>query len=148
MPYFAYVKDGTVKYVQFISSSSPSQEKWIALNRSGVSLKETTKYNVMPGDLFIDGKFYKKDLENDSTTLLEEAEWTHPNSIRFAGIMDGEIVGQWGLATDLFDTQDDVNDLVDSIVNSEIIELNKENQFLVKKGWLYDGVNFTDPDNV
>lgn len=148
MPYFAYVKDGTVKYVQFISSSSPSQEKWIALNRSGVSLKETTKYNVMPGDLFIDGKFYKKDLESDSTTLLEEAEWTHPNSIRFAGIMDGEIVGQWGLATDLFDTQDDVNILVDSIVNSEIVELNKENQFLVKKGWLYDGVNFTDPDNV
>jgi hypothetical protein len=64
MPYFAYVKDGTVKYVQFISSSSPSQEKWVALNRSGVVLKETTKYNVMPGDLLIDGKFHKKDIEN------------------------------------------------------------------------------------
>ncbi len=148
MPYFAYIKNGTVKHVQFISTSNPSSEKWIALNRSGVVLKDTTKINVMPGDLFVDDKFYKKDIETGETTLVEDEEWTHPNSIRFAGIIDGEIVGQWGHATSLFADQDEIDNLVNAVVDSEIIELDKENQFLVTKGWLYDGVNFTNPDNV
>jgi len=148
MPYFAHVKNGTVGYVQFISTSNPSSEKWIALNRSGVVLKDTTKINVMPGDLFVDGKFYKKDIETGETTLVENEEWTHPNSVRFAGIIDGEIVGQWGHSTALFANQDEIDDLVNAVVDSEIIELDKENQFLVTKGWLYDGVNFTNPDNV
>ena len=147
MPKFAYVKDGTVKHIQFLTEAKPIQEKWIAMNRSGVILKESTNYNVMPGDLFLDGQFYKKDLEDDSTTLLVEGEYTHPNSIRFAGIMDGEIAGQWGRPTEDFANQDEINDFIDTIVTSEIIEIENPNQSSVDVGWLYDGVNFTDPNN-
>ena len=60
MPYFGYVRDGIVKYVQLVTSSTPAQSKWIALNRSGVVLKDSSGYDVMPGDLFTDGKFIKK----------------------------------------------------------------------------------------
>jgi len=147
MPKFAYVKDGTVKYIQYLTEARPVQEKWIAMNRSGVILKESTNYNVMPGDLFLDGQFYKKDLEDDSTTLLVEGRYTHPNSIRFAGIMDGEIVGQWGRPTEEFANQDEINEFIDNILNSEIIEIENPDQNSAEVGWLYDGVNFTDPNN-
>ena len=147
MPYFAYVRNGTVKYVQLVTSSTPAQEKWIALNRSGVLLKESTGYDVMPGDLFTDGKFYKKDIETGETTLLEDNAWVHPKAVRFAGIMDGEIVGQWGLGKELFADEAEMNQFAEDIVNSEIVEVAKEQQFLVEKGWLYDGVNFTNPNN-
>lgn len=148
MPYFAYVRNGTVKYVQLVTSSTPAQEKWIALNRSEVLLKDSTGYDVMPGDLFTDGKFYKKDIETGETTLLEDNAWVHPKAVRFAGIMDGEIVGQWGLGKELFEDQEAIDQFVDDIINSEIIELSQEQQFLVSKGWLYDGTNFTYPENV
>lgn len=147
MPYFAYVRNGTVKYVQLVTSSTQAQEKWLALNRSGVLLKESTGYDVMPGDMFTDGKFYKKDIETGDLTLLEENAWVHPKAVRFAGIMDGEIVGQWGLGKELFTDDAEMTQFADDIVNSEIIEIEKDQQFSVEKGWLYDGVNFTAPDN-
>lgn len=147
MPYFAYVKEGTVKYVQFIGAGSTAQDKWIALNRSGVLLKESTHYDVMPGDLYIDGKFYKKDIETGETTMLEDGAWTHPKAVRFAGIMDGEIVGQWGMGKEQFNTPEEVVEFANMIVSSEIVEIDKDQQFSVEKGWLYDGVNFTAPDN-
>jgi hypothetical protein len=146
MPKFAYVKDGTVKHVQFLNEAVPVQEKWVAMNRSGVTIKESTNYNVMPGDLFLDGQFYKKE-EDDSTTLLVEGRYTHPNSIRFAGIMDGEVVGQWGRPTEEFANQDEINDFIDNILTSEIIEVDNPDQLSAEVGWLYDGVNFTDPNN-
>lgn len=147
MPYFAYVKDAKVEHVQFVSTSTPAQEKWVALNRSGVVLKYSSNYDVMPGDVFVDGKFYKKDIETGETTLLEDGAWTHPLAVRFAGIMDGEIVGQWGVGKDLFATPEELDEFVNMILNSEIIELSQDQQFSVEKGWLYDGVNFTNPDN-
>lgn len=147
MPYFAYIKDGTVKHIQFISTATPAQEKWVALNRSGVLLKESTHYDVMPGDLLIDGKFYKKDAETGETTLLEDGVWTHPKAVRIAGIMDGEIVGQWGIGREQFDTQEEVDEFANMVVTSDIVELELDQQFTVEKGWLYDGVNFTAPDN-
>jgi hypothetical protein len=147
MPYFGYVRNGTVKYVQLVTSSTPAQIKWTALNRSGVLLKESTHYDVMPGDVLIDGKFYKKDAETGETTLLEDGAWSHPKAVRIAGIMDGEIVGQWGLGKETFTDQAEIDQFVDDIVNSEIVEIGQEQQFVVEKGWLYDGVNFTNPDN-
>lgn len=147
MPYFAYVKDGVVKHLQFVSSSTPAQEKWIALNRSGVLLKESTYHDVMPGDLLIDGKFYKKDIETGETTLLEDGVWTHPKAVRFAGIMDGEIVGQWGMGKEQFESQEAIDEFVTVVTTSNIVEIEKDQQFLVEKGWLYDGVNFTAPNN-
>lgn len=145
MPTFAFVKNGIVRHIEFVD---PNFEKWIALLRSGVLLKETTRYNVMPGDLFIDGNFYKKNLEDGSTTLLEEGSYTHPNSIRFAGIMDGEIVGQWGKTTDLFASQEEVNNFIDTVVSSEVIEIGQEQESLVESGWLYNGVSFTNPNSI
>jgi hypothetical protein len=147
MPYFGYVRDGIVKYVQLVTSSTPAQSKWIALNRSGVILKDSSNYDVMPGDLFTDGKFYKKDAETNNTTLLEDGAFTLPNAIRVAGIVDGEIVGQWGMGTELFENIEEAHQFIDDIVNSQIVEIEQEQQFLVEKGWLYDGVNFTNPDN-
>jgi hypothetical protein len=147
MPYFAYIKDATVKHVQFVSTSTPAQEKWVALNRSGVILKESTHYDVMPGDLFTDNKFYKKDIETGEITLLEDGAWTHPKAVRFAGIMDGEIVGQWGLGKENFATQEEVDEFVTMVETSDIVELKLDEQFVVEKGWLYDGVNFTNPNN-
>ncbi len=147
MPYFAYVRDGVVKYVQLVTSSTPAQVKWIALNQSGVLLKDSTGYDVMPGDLFTDGKFYKKDIETGETTLLEEGAWVHPKAIRFAGIMEGEIVGQWGLGKELFDDEEEINQFIDDIINSQIIEIDQSQQFSVVNGWLYDGVNFSEPNN-
>ncbi len=147
MPYFAHVRDGVVKYVQLVTSSTPAQTKWIALNRSGVLIKDSRGYDVMPGDLFIDGKFYKKDIETGETTLLEDGAWVHPKAVRFAGIMDGEIAGQWGIGKELFTDEAEMDQFVDDIVNSQIVEVTQEQQFLVEKGWLYDGVNFTKPDN-
>lgn len=147
MPYFAYVRDGVVKYVQLVTSSTPAQIKWLALNQSGVLLKDSTGYDVMPGDLFIDGKFYKKDIETGDTTLLEEGAWVHPKAIRFAGIMEGEIVGQWGLGKELFADQTESDQFVEDILNSQIIEIDQEQQFSVVRGWLYDGANFSKPNN-
>ena len=147
MPYFAYVKDGTVKHVQFASTSTPAEQKWTALFRSGVLLKESTHYDVMPGDVFIDGKFYKKDIETGETTMLEDGAWTHPKAIRFAGIMEDEIVGQWGLGKEQFNSQEEIDEFIQIVTTAEIVEISKEQQFSVEKGWLYDGVNFTAPDN-
>lgn len=147
MPKFAYVKNGTVKYVQLVSSSTPAQDRWIALNRSGVVLKYSSNYDIMPGDLFVDDKFYKKDIETDATTLVEEADFGLP-AVRFAGIMDGEVVGQWGEGKELFDSQEEINEFIDDVLTSEIVEVSKAEQFLVEKGWLYDGVDFINPDNV
>lgn len=147
MPKFVFVKDGIVKHTQFLTEASPIQEKWIAMHRSGVVMKESTNYNVMPGDLFLDGQFYKKE-EDDSTTLLIEGRYTHPNSIRFAGIVDGEIAGQWGKPTAEFANQDEINEFIDDILNSEIIEVEDPNQSSVDVGWLYDGTTFTNPNNV
>lgn len=146
MPNFAFVKNGIVGFIEFVNPTSPAIEKWVALFRSGVLLKETTRYDVMPGDLFLDGKFYKKDIEDGTTTLLEEGEWTHPNAIRFAGIMDGEIVGQYGKTKDLFSNQQEIDNYVDIITSSEIIELTTEQSSSVEVGWIYDGSNFTNPN--
>jgi len=145
MPKFAFVNNGVVKHTQFMTTAEPVKEKWIMLNRSGVVLKESTRYDVMPGDLFVDGQFYKKN-EDESTTLLVEGEYTHPNAIRFAGIMDGEVVGQWGEGKELFDNQEEINEFIDDVLTSEIVEVSKAEQFLVEKGWLYDGVDFTSPE--
>ena len=147
MASFAYVRDGIVKYVQAIAGLSQAEEKWIALNRSDVLLKNTMGYNVMPGDLFIDGKFYKKDIETGETALLQEGVWTHPKAVRFAGIMDGEIVGQWGLGKENFQDESEINQFCDDILNSQIIEISDEQLFLVEKGWLYDGNKFTNPSD-
>jgi hypothetical protein len=147
MPKFAFVKDGVVKHTQFLTTANPAKEKWIAINRSGAVLKETTNYDVMPGDLFIDGQFYKKN-EDGSTTLLIEGEWTDPTSIRFAGIIDGVIAGQWGTGIEAFDTQDKADEFIDNILNAQIIEVDKDLQFSVENGWLYDGVNFTNPNSI
>lgn len=147
MPNFAFVKDGTVRFIEFVNPTSPAIEKWVALFRSGVLLKETTGYDVMPGDLFLDGRFYKKDLEDGSTTLLEEGAWTHPSAIRFAGIMDGEVVGQYGKDRSMFENQQAIDDYVDTIINSDIVELSQEQASSVEVGWLYDGINFNSPEN-
>ena len=147
MPYFAYVKDAKVEYVQFISTSAPVGEKWVALNRSGVTLKYSSNYDVMPGDLYVDGKFYKKDIETGETTLLEDGLWTHPKAVRFAGIMEEEIVGQWGIGKEMFASQEEIDEFVIMAETSDVIELKLDEQFVVEKGWLYDGVNFTNPDN-
>jgi hypothetical protein len=147
MPYFAYVKDAKVEYVQFISTSAPVGEKWVALNRSGVTLKYSSNYDVMPGDLYVDGKFYKKDIETGETTLLEDGLWTHPKAVRFAGIMEEEIVGQWGIGKEMFASQEEIDEFVIMAETSDVVELKLDEQFVVEKGWLYDGVNFTNPDN-
>jgi hypothetical protein len=147
MPYFGYVRDGVVKHVQFITSSTPVHEKWLALNRSGVILKDSSNHGVMPGDLFVDGKFYKKDAETNETTLVEDGTGTLPEVIRVAGIVDGEVVGQWGMGADLIGDLTECQQFIDDVVNSQIVEIEQEQQFLVEKGWLYDGVNFTSPDN-
>jgi len=148
MSYFAYVKNTKVEHVQFVSTATPVGEKWVALLRSGVTLKYSSDYDVMPGDVYVDGKFYKKDIETGETTLLEDGAWTHPKAVRFAGIMDGEIVGQWGTGKENFASQEEIDEFVTAIENSNVIELDLESQFVVEKGWLYDGVNFTNPDNV
>jgi hypothetical protein len=147
MPKFAFVNNGVVKHTQFMTTAEPIKEKWIVLNRSGVVLKESTRYDVMPGDLFVDGQFYKKN-EDGSTTLLVEGEFTHPNSIRFAGIMDGEVAGQWGVSLDLFLTPEEKDEFINDILNGQIVEVDKELQFSVEKSWLYDGVNFTNPNSI
>ncbi len=147
MPNFAYVRDGVVKYVQSTPGATPAEEKWIALNRSGVVLKDSTHYDVMPGDLLIDDKFYKKDIETGETTLLEDGAWTHPRAIRFAGIMDGEVVGQWGLGKENFEDEAEINQFVEDILASQVVELPLGMKLLVKKGWLYDGVDFSEPSN-
>ena len=147
MPKFAYVKEGTVKYVLFLDPST--MEKWISLSRSGVQLLESSYYDVFPGDLFIDNNFYKKN-EDDTTTLVEKSTESFTiGSIRFAGIMDGEVVGHWGKNMDQFPGgQEEIDEFIDAILTSEIVEISKPEQFIVEKGWLYDGVDFTDPDNV
>jgi hypothetical protein len=78
--------------------------------------------------------------------LLEEGVFTHPNSIRFAGIMDGEIVGQYGKRKDTFENQEKIDEYVNIIISSEIVELTSEQLSFVEVGWLYDGSNFTNPD--
>lgn len=147
MSYFAYVKNAKVEHVQFVSTSTPAGEKWVALYRSGVTLKHSSDYDVMPGDVYVDGKFYKKDIETGETTLLEDGAWTHPKAVRFAGIMDEEIVGQWGSGKENFASQEEIDEFVDMVETSDVVELKLDEQFIVEKGWLYDGVNFTNPDN-
>ncbi len=147
MSYFAYVKNGKVEHVQFVSTSTSVGEKWVALFRSGVTLKYSTNYAVMPGDVYVDGKFYKKDIETGETTLLEDGAETHPETVRFAGIMDGEIAGQWGTGKENFASQEEIDEFVTMVETSNVVELELESQFIVEKGWLYDGVNFTNPDN-
>jgi len=146
MPNFAYVKNGIVKYTQFTNDGNLIEQKWTALFRSNVLIKNSTEYDVMPGDLFVDNKFYKKDIETGETTLLEEGAWSHPKAVRFAGIMDGEIVGQWGRGRELFADQAEIDQFIDDILNSEIIEINQDQPDRVKVGWLYDGVNFIEPE--
>lgn len=140
MPSFAFIKNEIVKHIEHVYP-----EKWIALFRSGVILKNTTRYNVMPGDLFLDGKFYKKDIESGDLTLLEEGDYIHPNSIRFAGIIDGEIVGQMGRSLTLFQNQEEIDDFADTIISSEIIEIPSEQSYSVQSGWIWDGENFSPP---
>lgn len=147
MAYFAYVRNGVVKYQQFLSEGNPIEQKWIALYKSDVLIKNTTSYDVMPGDLFVNEKFYKKDIETGETTLLEDGAWEHPKAIRFAGIMDGEIVGQWGRGKEMFADQAEIDQFIDDILNSEIIEIIQDQPNRVQAGWLYNGVNFTSPDN-
>jgi hypothetical protein len=101
----------------------------------------------MPGDLYVDGKFYKKDIETGETTLLEDGLWTHPKAVRFAGIMEEEIVGQWGIGKEMFASQEEIDEFVAMVETSDVVELKLDEQFVVEKGWLYDGVNFTNPDN-
>lgn len=145
MPYFASVRNGIVIHTYVTNDQNLVEKKWTALFRSNVLIKNSTYYDVMPGDLFIDGKFYKKDIETGETTLLEDGAWSHPKAIRFAGIMDGEIVGQWGRGRELFENQIEIDQFIDDILNSEIIEINYEQPNLVEKNWLYDGVNFSPP---
>lgn len=145
MPNFAFIKDQKVQFIESVNPTGPALEKWIALFRSGVLLKETTRYNVMPGDLFIDGRFYKKDSTN---APLEEGEWTHPTSVRFAGIMDGEVVGQYGKDRSLLGNEEDVSEFIDVITSSQIVELTTEQSSYVEKGWIYDGFNFVNPDRL
>jgi hypothetical protein len=148
MPYFGYVRDGVVKYVQLVTGSTPAHSKWLALNRSGVILKDSSNHDVMPGDLFTDGKFYKKDAETNETTLVEDGTGVLPEVVRVAGIVDGEVVGQWGMGVEAaFEDLSEANQFIDDIVNSQIVEIEQEQQFLVEKGWLYDGANFTNPNN-
>lgn len=147
MPNFAYVRDGIVKHVQTATGSNPVEEKWIALFRSGVLLKDSGGHDVMPGDLFIDDKFYKKDIETGETTLLEDGLWSHPKAVRFAGIMDGEIVGQWGIGKELFADQSEIDEFTDNILNSQIVEIEQDSSYLVEKNWIYDGTIFSAPDN-
>lgn len=146
MPNFAFIKDGVVRFIETVSPTGPSTEKWIALFRSDVTLIETTRYNVMPGDLFSDGKFYKKNTEDNTITLLEEGEWTHPNSIRFAAIMDGEVVGQWAKNVSLFENEEKLNEFIDIALNADIVELTDEQSSFINLGWLYDGAIFTNPN--
>lgn len=145
MAYFAQVRNGVVKHTHFTNDGNLVQQKWTALFRSNVLIKNSTEYDVMPGDLFIDGKFYKKNIETGELTLLEDGAWSHPAAIRFAGIMDGEIVGQWGMGREQFKDQAETEQFIDDILNSEIIEINYEKPNLVEKNWLYDGVNFFPP---
>ena len=51
------------------------------------------------------------------------------------------------MGTELFENIEEAHQFIDDIVNSQIVEIEQEQQFLVEKGWLYDGVNFTNPDN-
>lgn len=146
MPYFAYVRNGVVKYHQFLEKGNLIEEKWTALYRSNVLIKDSTGYDVMPGDLFIDEKFYKRDPETGDPILLQEGEWVHPKAVRFAGIMEEEIIGQWGRGKELFADQAEIDQFVDDILNSEIVEINHEQPNLVKENWLYDGVNFIQPE--
>ncbi len=145
MPNFAFIKDQKVRFIESVNPTGPALEKWIALFRSNVLLKETTRYNVMPGDLFVDGKFYKKD---SSEVPLIEGEWTHPNSVRFAGIMDGEVVGQYAKGSSMFSNEEEIVEFIDIITSSQIVELTAEQSGHVEKGWIYDGVNFINPSSL
>lgn len=145
MPNFAFIKDQKVRFIESVNPTGPALEKWIALFRSNVLLKETTRYNVMPGDLFVDGKFYKKD---SSEVPLIEGEWTHPNSVRFAGIMDGEVVGQYAKGSSMFSNEEEIAEFIDIITSSQIVEVTAEQSSYVEKGWIYDGVNFINPSSL
>lgn len=145
MPNFAFIKDQKVRFIESVNPTGPALEKWIALFRSNVLLKETTRYNVMPGDLFVDGKFYKKD---SSEVPLIEGEWTHPNSVRFAGIMDGEVVGQYAKGSSMFSNEEEIAEFIDIITSSQIVEVTAEQSGYVEKGWIYDGVNFINPSSL
>ena len=147
MAHFANVTNGVVKHIHSLDEANMIHQKWIALFRSNVLIKDSTGYDVMPGDLFVDGKFYKKDLETGEAILLQEGEWVHPKAIRFAGIMDGEIVGQWGQGKELFKDEEEMNQFVEDILNSEIVEINYDPPQTVKVNWLYDGVNFIQPES-
>jgi len=142
---FAFVKNGTVRFIETVNPTSINVEKWIALFRSEVLLVETTNYDVMPGDLYLDGKFYKKNIVDGTTTLVEDGVYTHPTAIRFAGIMDGEVVGQYGRSREFFENQQAIDDFVDIITSSNIVELTADQSYSVKVGWLYNGTDFTNP---
>lgn len=148
MAYFAYVRNGIVKHYHYLDEANPIHEKWIALYRSDVVLKDTTGYDVMPGDLFIEEKFYKKNIETGETSLVEDGVWVHPKAIRFAGIMDGELIGQWGVGREQFESQEKIDEFINDILNSEIIEIQQDQPHLVQNGWTYNGSNFIEPGNV
>lgn len=151
MPYFAYVENNKVIYVKYFSTLNLIGKKWTLLNKSGVTLKESTYHDVTNGDLVIENKYYKKNAETGETILVEDGMGNHPKAekeIIFSGIVNGEIVGQFGILRKNFQNQEEENNFVNSIINSNVIELTNENKFLVNEGWLYDGVNFIEPENM
>lgn len=151
MPYFAYVTNNKVVHINYFSGLNLIGQKWTALNRSNVILKESTYHDVTIGDLFIENQYYKKNAETGETTLLAEGAGNHPNGdkeIIFSGIVNNEIVGQWGILKSKFQNEEDQNNFVNDIISSNVIELTDQDKFLVNKGWLYDGVKFIKPENM
>jgi hypothetical protein len=145
MAKFAFVVNNSVKYVLSLTSDSEVNNKWIAALKSDIVFKDASlNYGLAPLDLFIDNKFYKNNNGN-LVEVVENEDWQNSDSIRIAGIIDGEVIGMRIINKDAF-SEEDLQRIVDAFLsNSSIIEISEDSQ--VSIGWNWDGDNFSEPSN-
>jgi hypothetical protein len=135
---FAIVVNEEVLYNMPFDATSSMGEKWIAILRSNPKIVKISGYAFAPGDVLINGEFYRKNSSNELDKLIKD-EGVDQNSVYFAAIFDDEIAGGMSLRKDIIDKS--IIDRVEKAFASDykIIEAPLNVGF----GWLYDGTTFT-----
>lgn len=142
---FVFLAENEVFYISHMDEDHPTAEKWIAAFRSNVNIIKTNNYsNAHQGYLYKDGKFYDPD-DTQMNNPLPEQMISEIDTNRYAGIVDGEVVGFMTFVKS--DFPEGVFEMTEAGMSSNPIVMETNNN-KVSLGWMWNGTDFIPPPEV
>lgn len=143
MALFGFILNNKVEFIMPIVEGSHVNDKWIAALRSEVIFRDaSTNYGLSSGDIFENEKFYRN-VDGNLVEIEKDPLWDDPNVVRFAGIIDGEVIGMRMASKDSLGGEDIFNRFKTTLSsNPLIVEIKNQS---VDIGWTWDGQNFLPP---